>query len=79
MLDLKNGQRRPQKLSRQVTAGVDTEPARGKSLKRMLAMARFNAIIGWVFLGFMAVGFAYLRLTGHHLDAAPADAMLSGA
>ena len=44
----------------------------------LVAMVWFNAMISLVFLGFMAVGFTYFLLTGHHRDAAPADAMLSG-
>jgi ethanolamine permease len=44
----------------------------------LVAMAWFNAMIGVVFLGFMAVGFVYFQLTAHHRDAAPADAMLTG-
>ena len=41
-------------------------------------MAWFNALIGLIFLGFMAVGFAYFQLTAQARADAPADAMLTG-
>jgi ethanolamine permease len=44
----------------------------------LIAMAWFNALIGLIFLGFMAVGFTYFLLTGQLRANAPADAMLTG-
>ncbi|WP_397448944.1 ethanolamine permease [Pseudomonas sp. NA-150] len=44
----------------------------------LIAMAWFNALIGAIFLGFMAVGFIYFLLTGQSRADAPADAMLTG-
>jgi ethanolamine permease len=44
----------------------------------LVAMAWFNALIGLIFLGFMAVGFGYFLLTGQLRANAPADAMLTG-
>ncbi|MGV8918340.1 MAG: ethanolamine permease [Pseudomonas sp.] len=44
----------------------------------LVAMAWFNAVIGAIFLGFMAVGFIYFLLTGQSRADAPADAMLTG-
>ena len=45
----------------------------------LTAMVWFNLTIALVFLGFMAVAFAYFQLTAHHRANAPADAMLTGA
>jgi ethanolamine permease len=44
----------------------------------LIAMAWFNALIGLIFLGFMAVGFIYFAMTGRARSAAPADSMLTG-
>jgi ethanolamine permease len=44
----------------------------------LLAMAWFNTLIGLIFLGFMAVGFAYFLLTARHRASAPVDVMLTG-
>ncbi|PQP03284.1 hypothetical protein C5612_15785 [Pseudomonas frederiksbergensis] len=44
----------------------------------LVAMAWFNALIGLIFLGFMAVGFVYFMLTAQLRADAPADAMLTG-
>ncbi|WP_455921574.1 ethanolamine permease [Pseudomonas putida] len=44
----------------------------------LVAMAWFNALIGLIFLAFMAVGFVYFLLTGAARASAPADAMLTG-
>lgn len=44
----------------------------------LVAMAWFNALIGLIFLGFMAVGFAYFQMTAQDRADAPADAMLTG-
>ncbi|MDB5979708.1 MAG: amino acid permease-associated region [Pseudomonas sp.] len=44
----------------------------------LIAMAWFNALIGVIFLGFMAVGFIYFLLTAKLRADAPADAMLTG-
>ena len=44
----------------------------------LVAMAWFNALIGLIFLGFMAVGFIYFQLTAQDRVDAPADAMLTG-
>ncbi|MFS2222406.1 ethanolamine permease [Pantoea sp. B65] len=45
----------------------------------LIAMLWFNALIGGLFIAFMAVGYAYFLLTKAQRDRAPADAMLSGA
>ncbi|MWV18128.1 ethanolamine permease [Pseudomonas sp. L-22-4S-12] len=44
----------------------------------LVAMAWFNTTIGLIFLGFMAVGFAYFQLTAQQRADAPSDALLSG-
>lgn len=44
----------------------------------LVAMAWFNALIGLIFVGFMAVGFVYFMLTAQLRADAPADAMLTG-
>ena len=44
----------------------------------LVAMAWFNALIGLIFLGFMAVGFIYFQMTAQDRIDAPADAMLTG-
>ncbi len=44
----------------------------------LVAMAWFNALIGLIFLAFMAVGFVYFLLTGAARASAPADTMLTG-
>jgi ethanolamine permease len=44
----------------------------------LIAMAWFNALIGLIFLGFMAAGFIYFGMTGRARSAAPADSMLTG-
>ena len=42
------------------------------------AIRQFNALIGLIFLGFMAAGFIYFQLTAQDRADAPADAMLTG-
>lgn len=44
----------------------------------LVAMAWFNTTIGLIFLGFMAVGFAYFQFTAQQRADAPSDALLSG-
>ena len=44
----------------------------------LVAMAWFNALIGLIFLVFMALGFIYFLLTGQLRADAPVDAMLTG-
>ncbi|PXF29132.1 ethanolamin permease [Pokkaliibacter plantistimulans] len=44
----------------------------------LIAMAWFNAIIGLIFLVFMAVGYCYFQLTAHHRANAEEDALLTG-
>ncbi|VXC01404.1 Ethanolamine permease [Pseudomonas sp. 8AS] len=44
----------------------------------LVAMAWFNTTIGLIFLGFMAVGFAYFQLTAQQRADAPSDVLLSG-
>lgn len=44
----------------------------------LISMAWFNPVIGLIFLGFMAVGYAYFSLTAMQRSRAPADALLSG-
>ncbi|MCL5059888.1 MAG: amino acid permease, partial [Candidatus Thermoplasmatota archaeon] len=45
----------------------------------LVAMAWFNAVIGLVFTGFMAVGYVYFQLTARQRAEAPADVLLEGA
>jgi ethanolamine permease len=45
----------------------------------LLAMAWFNTLIGFIFLGFMAAGYIYFQFTAHHRAGAPADALLNRA
>ncbi|MDA8254879.1 MAG: ethanolamine permease [Betaproteobacteria bacterium] len=45
----------------------------------LIAMAWFNAVIGLVFVGFMAVGYGYFYFTAHQRAAAPEDTLLEGA
>ena len=45
----------------------------------LIAMAWFNAVIGLVFVGFMAIGYGYFYFTAHQRAAAPEDALLEGA
>ena len=45
----------------------------------LVAMFWFNLLIGLIFVGFLAVGFGYFQVTGHHRAAAPADALLARA
>ncbi|MWV13858.1 ethanolamine permease [Pseudomonas sp. R-28-1W-6] len=44
----------------------------------LVAMAWFNTTIGLIFLGFMAVGFAYFQLTARQRADAPSDVLLTG-
>ncbi|WP_259643407.1 amino acid permease, partial [Pseudomonas syringae] len=44
----------------------------------LVAMAWFNALIGLIFLGLMAIGFIYFSLTAKSRADAPTDAMLTG-
>lgn len=44
----------------------------------LISMAWFNPTIGLVFLGFMAIGYAYFSLTATQRSLAPADVLLSG-
>ena len=44
----------------------------------LVAMAWFNPVIGLIFLGFMALGFAYFSLTAAQRASAPADVLLNG-
>lgn len=44
----------------------------------LVAMAWFNAVIGLIFLGFMAIGFVYFLLTGHQRANARTDVLLTG-
>lgn len=44
----------------------------------LISMAWFNPVIGAIFLGFMAAGYAYFSLTAMQRSRAPADALLSG-
>ncbi|WP_298217478.1 ethanolamine permease [Halothiobacillus sp.] len=44
----------------------------------LISMAWFNPVIGLIFLGFMAAGYAYFSLTAMQRSRAPADALLSG-
>jgi len=46
------------------------------ALMCLVAMARFNPIIGSLFVALMAAGYVYFQLTAHQRAAAPADAML---
>ena len=48
------------------------------SVVSLVAMAWFNAVIGLIFLAFMAVGFVYFSLTAHHRANAEEDIMLNG-
>lgn len=50
--------------------------ALGLALLCLVAMFWFNLQIGLIFIGFIAVGFGYFQVTGHHRAAAPADALL---
>lgn len=50
--------------------------ALGLALLCLVAMFWFNPQIGLIFIGFIAVGFGYFQVTGHHRAAAPADALL---
>jgi len=50
--------------------------ALGLALLCLVAMFWFNLQIGLIFIGFLAVGFGYFQVTGHHRAAAPADALL---
>lgn len=45
----------------------------------LVAMACFNPVIGAIFIGFMAVGYAYFLSTKQQRADAPADALLEGA
>jgi len=45
----------------------------------LVAMAWFNPVIGAIFIGFMAVGYAYFLSTKQQRADAPADALLEGA
>ncbi len=45
----------------------------------LAAVVYFNQVLALIFLGLMAVGYAYFRLTAAQRDAAPHDAMLSAA
>lgn len=51
--------------------------ALGLALLCLVAMFWFNLQIGLIFIGFLAVGFGYFQVTGHHRAAAPADALLA--
>lgn len=44
----------------------------------LISMAWFNPVIGAIFLGFMAAGYAYFSLTAVQRSRAPVDALLSG-
>jgi ethanolamine permease len=44
----------------------------------LVAMAWFNTTIGLIFLGFIAVGFAYFQLTAQQRADAPSDVLLTG-
>ena len=52
--------------------------ALGLAIVCLIAMAWFNPTIGLIFLGFMAVGYAYFSLTASQRGLAPVDALLSG-
>ncbi|WP_156970595.1 ethanolamine permease [Andreprevotia chitinilytica] len=45
----------------------------------LVAMVYYNLLLAAIFAGFFAFGYGYFRLTSHHRDAAPADALLSAA
>ena len=44
----------------------------------LIAMLWFNALIGAVFVGLMAMGYLWFLMTKHHRDNAPHDVMLQG-
>lgn len=44
----------------------------------LISMAWFNPLIGLIFLGFMAAGYAYFSLTAMQRSHAPVDVLLSG-
>lgn len=52
--------------------------ALGLAVICLAAMVWYNTTICGIFLAFMAAGFLWFQFTGHHRDAAPSDALLTG-